>query len=56
MGDTNPILMFLQSFVAQTVDYLAVVGLLFAVFWVWGNAERAFCLRHCIFTARSEVF
>ena len=54
MGDTNPILVFLQSFLPQIGGYLAVVGLLFAVFWVWG--ERAFARRRVqkvkLFTTR----
>jgi len=43
MNDANPILVFLQSFVTQIGGYLAVVGLLFAIFWVWG--ERFFARR-----------
>ena len=54
MGDTNPILVFLQSFTTQIGGYLAVVGLLFAVFWVWG--ERVFAKRRVqkvkLFTTR----
>jgi Delta7-sterol 5-desaturase len=37
--DTQPILMFLHGFVAQTASYFAIVGFVFLVFWKWG-AER----------------
>ncbi|MBK7829774.1 sterol desaturase family protein [Nannocystis sp.] len=41
--DTPLILVILQSFVTQVGGYLAVVGLLFLIFWVWG--ERRFAAR-----------
>jgi sterol desaturase/sphingolipid hydroxylase (fatty acid hydroxylase superfamily) len=41
--EPSAIVAFLGSFATQVVGYFAVVGLLFGVFWVWG--ERAFARR-----------
>jgi Delta7-sterol 5-desaturase len=38
--EVQPLLMFAQGFVAQTASYFAIVGLVFLVFWKWG--ERRF--------------
>ena len=35
--DIQPLLMFVQGFVAQTISYFAIVGVLFLVFWKWGE-------------------
>jgi sterol desaturase/sphingolipid hydroxylase (fatty acid hydroxylase superfamily) len=34
--DSQPLIVFIQGFVAQTTTYFAVVGLVFLVFWKWG--------------------
>lgn len=41
--DTDTLLVILQSFATQVGGYLAVAGLLFLSFWVWG--ERRFAAR-----------
>ena len=45
MNDTFhfPVLAVIRSFVTQIVGYFAIVGLLFLIFWVWG--ERRFASR-----------
>jgi Delta7-sterol 5-desaturase len=37
--DAQPLLTFVQGFVAQTASYFAVVGLVYLVFWKWGEAR-----------------
>jgi Delta7-sterol 5-desaturase len=37
--DTQPLLMFVQGFVAQAASYFAIVGLVYLVFWKWGEAR-----------------
>jgi Delta7-sterol 5-desaturase len=37
--DMHPVLMFVQGFLGQTVTYFAVVGLLYFIFWKWGEAR-----------------
>jgi Delta7-sterol 5-desaturase len=34
--ETGPVLLFVQSFLAQAVTYFAIVGLLYLVLWKWG--------------------
>jgi Delta7-sterol 5-desaturase len=37
--DTQPLLMFVQGFVAQTASYFAIVGVVFLIFWKWGEGR-----------------
>ncbi len=39
MQEAQPIVMFIQGFVSQALSYFAIVGLLFLVFWKWGEAR-----------------
>jgi Delta7-sterol 5-desaturase len=39
--EAQPIVMFAQGFVGQALSYFAVVGLVYAVFWVWGAKRFA---------------
>ncbi len=37
--ETHPALMFVQGFLGQATMYFAVVGLLYLIFWKWGEAR-----------------
>jgi Delta7-sterol 5-desaturase len=36
-AETEPLLMFVQGFVAQAATYFAIVGIVFFIFWKWGE-------------------
>jgi Delta7-sterol 5-desaturase len=37
--EAQPLMMFVQGFVAQTSTYFAIVGIVYLVFWKWGEAR-----------------
>jgi hypothetical protein len=41
--EAQPFFMFVQGFVFQAITYFGIVGLLFLVFWKWGEKRFRGC-------------